>query len=115
MAITFLDTLFTIREGELIIDLPTNQNHYLPTSSADINKRHKTSGTYKNMPIKREYPESMVDSALGKAKIIPRSTDLKKVVGHKQTRRDIFVTFYDPRQPNLQQIQYAGKYKRLPC
>ena len=128
--IPFLDTLLTIREGKIKFDLykkPTDRNQYLLTSSChpahcvenipfslalrivrictDMSTRDIRHQELKIMLIEREYPENMVDTALRKAKAIPRSTALKKVVAHKQSKRPIFATFYDPRLPNLQQIQ----------
>ena len=129
-AIPFLDTLLTIRDGKIIFDLykkPTDRDQCLLTSSChpahcvenipfslalrivrvctDISTRDTRHTELKNMLMEREYPESMVDNALRKAKAIHRSTALKKVVAHKQTKRPIFATLYDPRLPNLQKIQ----------
>ena len=121
---------FNNKRGEIILDLykkPTDRNQYLLTSSChpahcvenipfylalrivrvctDISTRDTRHTELKNMLMEREYPESMVDNALRKAKAIHRSTALKKVVAHKQTKRPIFATLYDPRLPNLQKIQ----------
>ena len=129
-AIPFLDTILTIEEGKIIVDLykkPTDRNQYLLTSSCHpahcvenipfslalritgvctyTSTRDTRHEELKKMLIDREYPEGMVDSAINKAKAIPRVVALKKVVAHKQPKRPTFVTFYDPRLPNLQQIQ----------
>ena len=57
------------------------------------------------MLLDRDYPEGLVTSAITKAKGISRSQALKQTVACKQSRRPALVTFYDPRQPNIQNIQ----------
>ena len=129
-SVPFLDTLCTIREGKVILDLykkPTDRNQYLLTSSChsahcvenipfslalrlnrictDISQRDIRHQELKEMILEREYPEGLVISAITRAKTISRSQALKPVVAHKQSRRPAFVTFFDPRLPDIQKIQ----------
>ena len=103
-AIPFLDTLCSIKNGKIDTDLykkPTDRNQYLLPSSchskmttkaipmslglrivricSDPEKRDKRLKELKELLFERGYSESMVDSALERAKKIPRKADLKKV------------------------------------
>ena len=64
--------------------------------------RHKE---LKDMLLEREYPDDLVEKAIQKAKKIPRARAFKKVVAHKEQRKPFFVTFFNPRLPNLKKIQ----------
>ena len=129
-SVQFLDTSCTIKEGRIIVDLyrkPTDRNQYLLTSSC-----HPTSQT-ENIPfslamrivrvcsepetrdlrlqemqemlLDRSYGPGMVKAAISRARAIPRAVALRYVAKTKQTRRPIFVVTYDPRLPNIQNIQ----------
>ena len=59
----------------------------------------------KNMLLERNYPEGIVDAALNKARQIPRSVALRKVVRNSPlSRRPIFVVSWDPRLPSVSAI-----------
>ena len=115
-----------IIEGKIVLDLfkiSTDGNQYLLTSSCHpahcvenipfslalrinrsctyINTRDMRHEELKQMLLEREYPGDMVEKTIQKAKQIPWSQALKKVVAHNQERRLIFVTSYDPRLPNI--------------
>ena len=108
-SISFLDTSLSIQEGRFEIDLfrkETDRNQYLVTSSC-----HPI-GCTKNIPyslglrivrictnpevkdirlnelkkllLSRNYPKRLVDSALDKARNVPRYTALKRVIRKKE-------------------------------
>ena len=52
-----------------------------------------------------EYRPGMVDSAIARARAIPRAKALRYVVTHKQTRRPVCVVTHDPRLPDIKTIQ----------
>ena len=47
----------------------------------------------------------MVDTAISRARAIPRAKALRHVVTHQQTRRSICVVTHDPRLPDIKAIQ----------
>lgn len=103
-AIPFLDTLCSIKDGKIDTDLykkPTDRNQYLLPSSChsklttkaipmslglrivricqDAEKRDKRMEELKELLLERGYSEYLVDSALERAKKVPRKAALKKV------------------------------------
>ena len=129
-SIPFLDTSCTLIEGKIVLDLykkPTDRNQYLLTSSCHpiettknvpfslamrINRictysetRDKRLIELKNMLLDREYKEGMINNAINRAKAIPREQAIRQVVHTTPVKRPIFVVTYDPRLPNIQQIQ----------
>ena len=56
------------------------------------------------MLLDREYKSSIVDSAIARAKAVPRAEALKRVFKSKTTKRQVFVIRYDPRLPSINQI-----------
>ena len=106
ISIPFLDTQTTIENNMIIVDLykkPTNRNMYLLTSSA--NPTHVTSNIpyslritricsktetrdlrhseLRQLLLERDYKPKIVDSAIMKAKQIPRKEALERVVKNK--------------------------------
>ena len=55
--------------------------------------------------IARKYKPSLIDASIRRATGIPRAITLKKVVTPKQTRRPVFAVTYDPRLPDLPDMQ----------
>ena len=54
------------------------------------------------MLLDRNYPKGILDAAIQKAKLIPRSVAIMKVVReHTSARRPVFVVSWDPRLPSL--------------
>ena len=129
-AIPFLDTLCSIENGKIDTDLykkTTDRNQYLLPSSchsktttkaipfslalrivricSDPVKRDKRMRELKQSLLERGYSESMVDSALARAKKVPRMAALKKVVKKSQTKRPVFAVTYDPRLPSITNLQ----------
>ena len=58
----------------------------------------------REMLLNRDYRPGIVDAAINKAKAIPRSEALKRVVRPKTSERPVFVVKYDPRLPSVTQI-----------
>ena len=60
----------------------------------------------KNLLLSRNYPERLVDSALDKARQVPRHASLKRVIRKKRKKiRPIFALKFDPRLPSIINIQ----------
>ena len=72
---------------------------------SDPEKRDKRLKELKELLLERGYSDSMVDSALEKAKKVPRKAALKKVVKKTQTKRPVFAVTYDPRLPSITSLQ----------
>ena len=58
----------------------------------------------KEMLLDREYTPGVVDSAIAKARAIPRLQALRGVSRQRTKRRPVFVVLYDPRIPSLPYI-----------
>ena len=58
----------------------------------------------KDLLLSREYKPSFIDSAIEKARNVPRREALKKVTKEKQSDRPVFVIHYDPRLPSIPAI-----------
>ena len=58
----------------------------------------------RQMLLDRDYKASIIDAAITKAKAVPRSEALKKVVKSKTTKRPVFVVRHDPRLPSIKNI-----------
>ena len=56
------------------------------------------------MLLAREYPENIIDSAINKARKIPRRIALLKVRPKLKKNRPIFITKYDPRLPTINKL-----------
>ena len=52
--------------------------------------------------LDRSYRPGMVDTAISKARAIPRTKALEYVAKNNQTRRPVFVVTFDPRLPDIQ-------------
>ena len=129
-SIPFLDTSCSLKENQIITDLyrkPTDRNQYLLTNSchspecltnipyslalritricSETDTREMRYNELKQLLISRKYKIGLIDSAIDKARKIPRQQALKRVAKPTQTKRPIFVVTFDPRLPNLSQIQ----------
>jgi hypothetical protein len=130
LAIPFLDTLCSIKEGKIDTDLyrkSTDRNQYLLPSSchpkqttksipfslglrivricSDPANRDKILEELKSLLLDRGYQQNMVEAALKKARRVPRVNALKKVVKPNQTQRPVFALTYDPRLPSITSLQ----------
>ena len=129
-AIPFLDTLCSIKNGYIDTDLykkPTDRNQYLLPSSchpktttraipmslglriiricSDPNNRDTRLKELKKYLLDRGYNDGMVDTALAKAKRVPRDAALKKVPIKRKNKRPVFAVTYDPRLPSITKLQ----------
>ena len=127
--IPFLDTSLSIQNGKINVDLyrkPTDKNQYLlPTSChpshvisnipfslamrivricTDPNVRDIRLMELKHLLIDRNYSTEIIDTALNKARGIPRDQALKHVAKPKCNSRPVFAVTHDPRLPNLSNI-----------
>ena len=59
----------------------------------------------KEFLVARKYKPSLIDASIRRAKAIPRTQALKKVVTTKHTRRPVFAVTFDPRLPDLPEMQ----------
>ena len=128
--IPFLDVACSIKEGQIVTDLyrkETDRNQYLLTSSchpaqttANIpfslglrivricstsESRDKRLAELKGLLLSRGYSDRMVNSAVDRARAIPRDIALRKVTHNKAKNRPVFAVTYDPRLPSIQSIQ----------
>ena len=126
--IPFLDTQCQIEEGKMIVDLyrkPTDRNMYLLTSSCHPSQvcenipyslalrivricskpedRDKRLDELKQLLLNRDYKLNIINSAISKAKNIPRSEALKRVV-KPPTNRPIFPVTHHPSLPSIPKI-----------
>ena len=58
----------------------------------------------KNMLLSRNYKKSIINAAIEKAKSIPRSEAIKKVIRKQDPDRVVFVVQYDPRLPSISNV-----------
>ena len=128
-SLAFLDTSCQISDGNIIVDLyrkPTDRNQYLLTSSCHPTHvtsnipfslalrivricslpedRDKRLAELKVMLLERDYKPNLIEAAIERAKEIPRTEALKKVVKQKQSKRPVFVVTFDPRLPSINNI-----------
>ena len=128
-SIPFLDVSCKIVAGKIETDLyrkKTDRNQYLLPSSC--HSKHTTKAIpfslglrivrtcsnpdmrdlrlleLKKFLLDRDYPSSMVQSALDKARAIPRDRALKKAKQTNKSKRPVLVVPYDPRLPALTPI-----------
>ena len=132
-SVPYLDTSLSMKNGKISVDLykkPTDRNQYLLPSSCHPNQ------TTQNIPfslalrivrvctrfqelksflLEREYKPGMINSAINKARIIPRNKALKKkkTALNKHTRRPVMAVNWDPRLPSIPSIQL--KHWRSMC
>ena len=99
----FLDVLCSIKQNKIVTDLyrkETDRNQYLLTSSCHpVETRERRFLELKELLQEREYKTGMINSAIEKARKIPRFKDLKEMVQNLSERRPVFVVTYDPRLP----------------
>ena len=128
-SIPFLDTSLSLRNKRINVDLyrkKSDRNHYLLTSSChpihttknipfslglsivrtctDQSDRDTRLEELKELLLDRKYPERVIDSAIEKAKGIPRLVALRRVNKKKKYKRPVFAITFDPRLPSLQSI-----------
>ena len=58
----------------------------------------------KTLLMAREYPERIIDSAINKARKIPRKIALLKIRQKEKNDRPIFIIKYDPRLPTINSL-----------
>ena len=71
------------------------------SSPEDREKRFKE---LKSLLLAREYKSGLINSAIERARQIPRKEALKKVVRNKESQRPVFVISFDPRLPSISKI-----------
>ena len=130
-SISFLDTLCTIIDGKIDIDLfrkDCDRNQYLLPSSIHPStvtknipfslslriirtctstiKRDNRLEELKLMLLERNYPERLINSAVDRARKVPRKIALRKTVKEKlnSSKKPIFVVKFDPRLPSIPTI-----------
>ena len=129
-SIPFLDTLCSIKEGKIETDLykkKTDRNQYLLTSSihpiqctrnvpyslglrivricSQPENREKRFQELKNLLLERGYKSKLIDTALDRARKIPRNFALQKVKNSKKSDRPVFAVTFDPRLPAIPNCQ----------
>ena len=129
-SIPFLDVLCSIQDGKIVTDLyrkETDRNMYLlpsschpPSCTKNIpfslclrivricskpEYREKQFLKLKELMTSREYSESTIDAAINRARGIPRHVALRRVMKKQEGIRPVFALTYDPRLPNIQNIQ----------
>ena len=62
-------------------------------------------GPFDEKLFEREYPETLVEAAIQKARLVPREIAVKKVFRKNQKKGQIFAVTHDPRLPALGNIQ----------
>ena len=130
LSVPFLDTSCSLKNGKIIFDLyrkPTDRNKYLlpdschpdtckeniPLSLAlritrictEPDTRDKRYDELKQMLLDRNYRSGMVDSAIERARSIPRMEALQCVVKNKTNSKPSFAVNWDPRLPSISTIQ----------
>ena len=71
------------------------------SKSDDIEKRFSE---LKEILLARNYSKKIIDAAIARARNIPRSEALKRVVKPANSGRTVFVVTYDPRLPSITKI-----------
>ena len=129
MKLPFLDTATEIKNGKIIVDLykkKTDRNQYLLPSSchpshvcnnipfslalrivrtcSEPETRDMRLSELKAMLLSRDYKPKIIDSAIDRARAIPRSKALERVIREKSKSRQVFVVTYDPRLPSINTI-----------
>ena len=66
--------------------------------------RDKRLAELKELLLAREYPESLIDRAVERAKKIPRKVALYKVTKKITEERPIFALKFDPRMPSVPKL-----------
>ena len=75
--------------------------------TSPINRDIRLDELKKNMLLERSYPERLINSAIYRARKIPRKKALKRTVKVKNdaSKRPVFVAKLDPRLPSISKIQ----------
>ena len=126
-SLPFLDTACSISENKIVVDLyrkPTDRNQYLLPSSchpahitknipfslayrivricSEPNTRDKRLDELREFLLERKYKKNIINSAISRAKEIPRKEALKRVnIDKSEKRRPVFAAMYDPILPAL--------------
>ena len=125
-SLPFLDTSCSIKDGKIVTDLyrkDTDRNQYLLPSSchpAHVTQnipfslalrivricsfkvdREKRFLELKDLLLSRVYKPKIIDSAIERARNIPRKEALKKVNKENNSTRPVFVMHFDPRLPSI--------------
>ena len=129
-SIPFLDVLCSIENGKIDTDLyrkDTDRNMYLlpsschpPSCTKNIpfslclrivricckpENREKQFVKLKELMESRGYSEMMINSAINRARGIPRNVALRRIIRKQKENRPVFALTYDPRLPAIQSIQ----------
>jgi hypothetical protein len=129
-SILFLDVSCSIQNGKIETDLhrkETDRNMYLLPSSchppsctnyipfsfslrivrigSKPEYREKQFVKLKELMVSRGYSERTLGSAIERARAIPRHVALRRVLKKQEEKRPVFALTYDPRLPDIQNIQ----------
>ena len=129
-SIPFLDVLCSIEDGKIKTDLyrkETDRNMYLLPSSchpphctknipfslclrivricSKPEDREKQFSNLKTLMESRGYSEMTINRGIDRARRIPRKIALRRVIRKETDRRAVFALTYDPRLPDMQNIQ----------
>ena len=69
-----------------------------------LNDRGKHFPELRELLLSRDYRPGIINSAIEKARNVPRSEALKRVSKQKSSRRPVFVMNFDPRLPSIPDI-----------
>lgn len=125
----FLDTATEIKDGKIIVDLykkKTDRNQYLLPSSchpqhvsnnipyslalrivricSEPETRDLRLSELKEMLLSRNYKPKIIDSAVERARAVPRVKALERVSRESSNSRQVFAVTYDPRLPSINSI-----------
>ena len=89
-SLPFLDTSCKILDGKIVTDL--------------FRKETDRFFELKNLLLSRDYKPRLIDSAIERARNVPRSEALKRVSKEITTNRPVFVIHFDPRLPSIPAI-----------
>ena len=131
-SIPFLDISCSIENGKIKTDLyrkETDRNQYLLTDSCHPigctknipyslglrivrsctfpDDRYKRLLELKALLLDRDYPDRLIDSAINRARAVPREKALRTVIRKKQKihQRPVFSVKFDPRLPSISNLQ----------
>ena len=130
-SVTYLDTSLSIKNSKIEVDLyrkPTDRNQYLLPSSchpahvtnnipfslayrivricSEPDTRDQRLDELRQLLLDRNYKINIINSAINRAKLIPRMKAIERVSinTEEKARRPVFSVLYDPRLPALPSI-----------
>ena len=86
-------------------NIPFSLSLRIVRTCTNIQERDERLNELKNMLTSREYPDKLIDSAIERARAIPRRVALRKVDNTKILKKPVFAVRFDPRLPSISSIQ----------